>query len=189
MHAGFAWPAPPADWLPGLSMIIGATTRIGSASSFLNTCSARPNSKASKPQHETPSSPSSGFLAGLPEEERKRLGRAGITPEEANATFIRGEEMRLQKLVVQWLDLHQIYWESDRMDKRTSGKRGRADFRICVPPGGYWLSAECKACGQPLEKEQAQQAVRLRNSGGHFVLVYRLNDLIEAIQGIHADDK
>jgi hypothetical protein len=127
------------------------------------------------------------FLYALPEEERKRLNKAGLTPEECNAKFIRGEEIRLQKLCMNWLSLHNIYFEWDRTDKRTSGKKGRADLRACVL--GYWLSIECKADGEPLSREQAQEAVRLRNSGGRFVLCYCLHDLIEAIHGIHADDR
>jgi hypothetical protein len=125
---------------------------------------------------------SPGFVRALPESERKRLGKAGLTPEQCRATFIRGQEIELQKLVANWLNLHSIYYEWDRTDKRTSGKRGRADFRICVP-GGFWLSAECKAAGESLSPEQATQAARLRNSGGQFVVVYSLGDLIEAIRG------
>ena len=93
-------------------------------------------------------------------------------------------EIELQKLVANWLNLHSIYFEWDRTDKRTSGKRGRADFRICVPPGGVWLSAECKAAGESLSPEQATEAARLRNSGGRFVVCFCLGDLIEAIRRI-----
>jgi len=132
---------------------------------------------------------SQGFLAGLPEEERIRLGKAGWTSDECHQKFVRGEEIKLQKDCLNWLNYHGIYWEYDRPDKRTSGKRGRADIRACIPPVGYWLSIECKAAGEPLSREQAQEAVRLRNSGGHFVLCYCLMDLIEAVHGIHADDK
>jgi hypothetical protein len=107
--------------------------------------------------------------------------------DEAQEKYAAGEEKKLQKLVVNWLSLHGIYSEWDRTDKRTSGKRGRADIRACV--AGYWLSIECKAAGEPLSREQAQEAVRLRNSGGRFVLCYCLMDLIEGVQGIHADDK
>src|SRR4029077_7313732 len=92
----------------------------------------------------------------------------------------------LQKLIANWLNLHSIYYEWDRTDKKASGKRGRADFRICVPPGGVWLSAECKAAVGSLSPEQAAEAARLRNSGGRFVVVYSLGDLIEAIRGIEA---
>ena len=67
---------------------------------------------------------SPGFVRALPESERKRLGKAGLTPEQCRATFIRGQEIELQKLVANWLNLHSIYFEWDRTDKRTSGKRG-----------------------------------------------------------------
>jgi hypothetical protein len=97
---------------------------------------------------------SPGFVRALPESERKRLGKAGLTPEQCQATFIRGQEIELQKLVANWLNLHLIYFEWDHTHKKTSGKRGRADFRICVP-GGFWLSAECKAAGESLSLERA----------------------------------
>lgn len=129
-----------------------------------------------------PNVPSPGFLSALPESERKRLGRAGITQEEAEATFRRGQEKHLQKLVAQWLDLHEIYYDCDRMDQKTSGRKGRADFRICYR--GYWISIECKASGESLTKEQAQEAVRVRKSGGRFALLYHFNDLIKEINEI-----
>ena len=127
------------------------------------------------------------FLEALPPEERKKLGKAGMTSQECNQKFARGEEIKLQRLCLNWLSLHGYYWEYDRPDKRTSGKKGRADIRACIR--GCWLSAECKAGGEPLSREQAIEAVRLRNSGGRFVLVYCLADLIEAVHGIHADDR
>ena len=51
---------------------------------------------------------------------------------------MRGQEKALQRLCAQWLTLHGVYFESDRMDRLTSGKCGRADFRICHH--GHWLS-------------------------------------------------
>jgi hypothetical protein len=129
---------------------------------------------------------SPGFVRALPESERKKLGRAGLTPEECHKTFVRGQEIELQQLVANWLNLHGIYYEWDHTHKKTSGKLGRADFRICVPPRGLWLSAECKAAGESLSLEQATEAARLRNSGGRFVVVYSLDGLIEAIRRIEA---
>jgi hypothetical protein len=72
-----------------------------------------------------------------------------------------------------------------RMEKRRSGKCGRADFRICHR--GRWLSAECKAAGEPLSDVQEREAKRLRNSGGVFVVVRRLGDLVEALEGARWD--
>jgi hypothetical protein len=39
---------------------------------------------------------------------------------------------------------------------------------------------------ESLSPEQAAEAARLRNSGGRFVVVYSLDDLIEAIRRIEA---
>jgi hypothetical protein len=128
-----------------------------------------------------------GFLQSLPEHERKKLGKAGITAKEALQTYQRGQERDLQKQVASYLDLNQIYYDNDRMDQRTSGKRGRADFRICCVKA-TWVSAECKAESCTLESAQALEAARLRKSGGRFVLVFRLMDLIDEFRNIDADD-
>ena len=87
-----------------------------------------------------PEVPPEGFLLAMPEEERQRLGRAGLTNEEARKKFEAGQEKELQRQVYQYLTLHDIYFEYDSMRKKTSGKRGRADFRLCVI--GKWLSIE-----------------------------------------------
>jgi hypothetical protein len=116
--------------------------------------------------------PSEGFLQALPASERKRLGRAGITRAEAQEKFNRGEEYKLQNLIRNWLLLKGLYFEWDPMHRRTSGKKGRPDFRICV--SGLWLAIECKASGETLNEEQAREANRLQASGGKFVVVYSL---------------
>jgi hypothetical protein len=112
---------------------------------------------------------SDGFLKALPLEETKRLGKAGMT----------AEEIKLQRLCMNWLLLHDIYFEWDRVDKRTSWKKGRADFRICFK--GRWISAECKATGEKLSPHQSEQAARLRRSGGIFLVVFSLEELIKAL--------
>ena len=83
-----------------------------------------------------------------------------------------------------WLLLHDIYFEWDRTDKRTSGKRGRADFRICFK--GRWISVECKAVGEKLSLQQGEQAARLKRSGGVFLLIFGLEQLIKALREIDA---
>ena len=127
-----------------------------------------------------PNVPSEGFLQALPTAEREKLGRAGMTRAQALAKYRAGQEKQLQDDVTRWLDFHQIYFNSDRMDKKTSGKKGRADFRCCVQ--GRWISFECKTEAGTLSKEQAEDAARLRKSGGTFVVVFSLQDVIDAVR-------
>ena len=124
------------------------------------------------------------FLRALPPEERRALGRTGMTRQECETHIVYEQEKALQRLCAQWLTLHDIYFETDRMDRRTSGKCGRADFRICHH--GHWLSCECKVAGQPLTQAQEREADRLRNSGGVFVVVRELGDLIQALAALEA---
>jgi hypothetical protein len=108
-----------------------------------------------------------------------------MTSSEAQAKFVAGEERKLQGLVWNELTRRGIYFNSDRMDKRTSGKKGRADFRCCIPRvsgPGAWLSLECKVGKGQLTKEQIDDATRLRQSGGFFVVVHTLEEAIAAIE-------
>jgi hypothetical protein len=107
-----------------------------------------------------------------------------MTRQECETHIVYEQEKALQRLCAQWLTLHDIYFEADRMDRRTSGKCGRADFRICHH--GHWLSCECKVAGQPLTQAQEREADRLRNSGGVFVVVRELGDLTEALAALEA---
>jgi hypothetical protein len=108
-----------------------------------------------------------------------------MTAEEAVVRYSSKKEKELQRLVWNELTRRDIYFESDRMDKRTSGKKGRADFRVCMPPDGKWLSLECKITGT-LTREQGAEAARLRRSGGKFVVVRSLEEAIEALRDMEA---
>jgi hypothetical protein len=127
---------------------------------------------------------SEGFLQALPEEERAKLGRAGITAGEAIEKYREGQEKQLHDDIIRWLDLHQIYYHHDRMDKRTTGRVGRADFVICAH--GLWLSAEAKADTTRLRKEQAKEAIKLIRSGGRYIIVRNLKTLMQHIQRLYA---
>jgi hypothetical protein len=130
---------------------------------------------------------SQGFLKGLPEEERKRLGRAGMTQEEANATFNRGEEKILKGLVLNELNRRGAWVFDQPMCKKTRGRPGVPDIIGCYR--GYFFALELKAAGEPLKREQAQEAVMIRKANGRFCLAYSLSDVIELLRGIDADDK
>lgn len=88
-------------------------------------------------------------------------------------------EKELQREIYQWLIFHEYYFEWDAMHRRTSGRRGRADFRICV--AGRWLSLECKVGDGTLTREQASEAARLRKSGGLFAVVRTRDEAIDEV--------
>ena len=131
-----------------------------------------------------PTVPTEGFLQALPPEEREKLGKAGLTKAEARALYEHRQERELQRDVWNYLTLKGVYFESDRMDKRTSGKKGRADFRCCVD--GKFLALECKVETGTLSKAQAAEAARLRKSGGKFAVVFTLQDAIETIREVES---
>jgi hypothetical protein len=103
-----------------------------------------------------------------------------ISGEEAQRRFKRGEEKKLQRLVANYFNLRGIYYETDRMDKRTSGKVGRLDFRCCYQ--SRFVAFECKCEGEEPTKEQEYEMARIWNSGGVAKAVYSLQDVIDFLR-------
>ena len=124
------------------------------------------------------------FLKALPKEERSKLGKAGWTQEDCERVYKAGQEKELQSQIWNWLNSQGFHVENDRMDKKTSGKKGRADFRACV--FGRWLSVEAKVSGETLRPEQVADAASVRRSEGIYVVAYRLRDVMDAVDLIKA---
>ena len=129
-----------------------------------------------------PTVPSAGFLAALPVQERLKLGRAGITQQEANATYQRGQEKELKALALNLLNLKGAWIFEQRMDKSTRGRRGSPDILVCFK--GFFIAIELKAENQRMSTEQAAEAARIRKAGGFFILAFRLEDILEELQRI-----
>jgi hypothetical protein len=119
--------------------------------------------------------------------EKKDRPRGWMPYDEAKKKFIAGEERKLQSLVANYLNLHAIYFEQDRMDKRTSGKKGRPDFRCCYR--GRFLAIECKAESGRLSSEQAVELARIRKSGGYTCVAMLLEDVQGALREIDYEIK
>ena len=130
---------------------------------------------------------SDGLLAALPEAERKRLGRAGMTKAEAQVKYAAGREKELKHDVVNELNRRGAWIFDQPMSKKTRGRPGVPDIIGCYR--GYFLSVELKSAGETLRSDQAQEAVAIRKAGGRFVLAYSLNDVLEALENIDVDDQ
>lgn len=119
--------------------------------------------------------------------QRGALRMAAMTADEAQERFQAGQEKELQKLISNFLNLNEIYFETDRMDRKTSGAKGRPDFRICYR--GRWLSVECKADKGRLSKEQTATLERIRKSGGIVIVAFGLEAVRRALREIDAQDR
>ena len=124
-----------------------------------------------------------GFLQAMPEEERRRLGKAGMTQAEAEAVFKSGQEKELRSLVLKELNRRGAYVFHQQTNKRTRGPKGAPDLMCCYR--GRFLAVELKAFHQTLQPDQAQEAVRIRNADGRFVLCFCVQDLMEELHTIN----
>jgi hypothetical protein len=131
---------------------------------------------------------SEGFLKAMPQSERKRLGRVGMTNAEANQRRIEHSERELQRQVHNWLLGEGIYFVNPRMDRKTTTSKGTPDFIACVDGrvDGLFLGIECKADRNTLTSEQAREANHIRMSKGRFIVAFCLNDVIQAIGELRA---
>jgi type I site-specific restriction-modification system R (restriction) subunit len=103
----------------------------------------------------------------------------GMTRDEAQARFKRGEEGKLHALINNYLLMKGIYFRHDRMDKRTTCRKGTPDFACCY--NGYAIFLECKADGETLSEEQAKEANRIQANGGKYAVCYSLSDAIRTL--------
>jgi uncharacterized protein YfiM (DUF2279 family) len=134
-----------------------------------------------------PATLSEGLLQALPPAERKRLGRAGMTRQEAATKYAAGQEKELKKDVVNEIYRRGGWLFEQPMSKRTRGRPGVPDIIACYR--GLFLAVELKAAGGTMTQEQGQEAVAIRKASGRFVLAYSLADVTAALQGIDADDQ
>ena len=124
------------------------------------------------------------FLRALPPEERKRLGVRVSWPASAKHPSHAAQERKLKALVVNFLNLRGAWIFHQSMSKKTGGRPGVPDILCCYR--GRFIAMELKVRSSKLSPEQEREAERLRNSGGVFVVVRRLEDLVEVLAALDA---
>jgi Holliday junction resolvase len=118
------------------------------------------------------------FLRCMSKEDRRAIGQP--TMAEAHRRYERGQEKELKRDVLNWLNLQGAWVFTQRMDKRTRGKRGVPDIIACVD--GRFLAVELKAAGNTLEREQEIECNRIRAAGGVVCVAYSLRDVVEKVR-------
>lgn len=99
----------------------------------------------------------------MPPEERARLGKAGVLPEEALANAEIRLERDLQIRLRALLGLRGIAYQQSRMDKKTTGTVGWPDFTFAV--NGRPVAWECKLPGKDLDEDQVRVIEQMKANG------------------------
>jgi hypothetical protein len=108
-------------------------------------------------------------------EDRKKMGRAGVTSAEAQAKFEAKSERQMHKDIIGLLNNRGIYFVHSRMDKRTTNAVGTLDFYLCVK--GRFIALECKAMNGKLSPEQEKVIDHLIRNGATVVIVRDLGQV------------
>jgi len=123
------------------------------------------------------------ILKRMSPEERKKLGKGGVTADEAQTVYSDGQEKQLQKDIGGLLNQlpHKPYVIQSPYGKKTLNP-GQADFVICYR--GYWLSLEAKCGKNKQSMEQIMDEAKVANAGGRYYVVRTCQEVREIFQHI-----
>jgi hypothetical protein len=117
------------------------------------------------------------ILNKMSEEDRKALGKAGVTATEAQAK----ESLRLERedhrQFSQWLNSREIYYLWSRTDKAVTIQVGHPDFTLFHR--GLTLFVEFKLIGKKLSLEQDKTREHLTREHFDYFLVYSAEEAIK----------
>ena len=116
--------------------------------------------------------------------EERPSGVAGMLPEEINSRITLKLEKELQKQIMGWLEIHDVFAARQRMDKKSNLRPGypdiwfvwRSSYGMPVP-----VAVECKVGGERQTREQMQAQARMEKDGWRYFLVRSLPELIEIL--------
>jgi hypothetical protein len=121
-------------------------------------------------------------LSKLPPDEKKRLGKAGLTYGEAQAKQAAREEKELQRQIANLLRLKGIEANVSRMDKRKTDRKSWGDFTFAA--NGQAVIWECKRPGEKLRDDQEAMRKKLiaaPNEWQYFV-IHTVEDGIRSLR-------
>lgn len=114
------------------------------------------------------------ILSKMSKEDRKSLGRKGMTQAEAEASFTAKNERELQKQIANYLRMKGLFFIQSAMHKATTNQIGTPDFNF--PVNGQWVSWEAKHGTGKLSKGQSDTEVRILANGGQFRVIRSLDE-------------
>ena len=117
-------------------------------------------------------------------EDRKALGKAGVTLAEAAAKQEAKREREIHEQIENWLRQREITYRHDRMDKPTTGTIGWPDFTFAVK--GRAVALEVKMPGAQPSDDQIKCMSGLVRDGWFVRVVYSLADVLNAVREVDA---
>lgn len=119
-----------------------------------------------------PSVLSESVLRCVSQEDRKKLGKAGLTREDCEKRAQVKNERDLQRLIVSYLNLKGLEVRRDRMDKRTTGNVGWPDLTFAAK--GIPIAWETKFGAGKLSEEQELTIAKLKKNGWRCCVIRSL---------------
>lgn len=119
------------------------------------------------------------LLRCLSPEDRKKLGKAGVLPEEAQAKADGRREKELQRACASILRLRNAWFDVSRMDRKTTNQVGRPDFICCVR--GRFVAIEVKTPTGNLSPDQERVIAHIKENGGEVFVVHNEAEMVAAL--------
>lgn len=120
----------------------------------------------------------------MSKDDRKALGKAGVTSEEAADKAQARSEKELQDQIEQFLRMRGVKWiVRSRMDRKTTNQKGNPDFLFVYH--GTPMAWEAKLPGESLRVEQHQAAVNMLQDGWHWRVITDLSEAKETLDDLN----
>lgn len=121
-------------------------------------------------------------LRRMSPEDRKKLRKAGVTAEEAQASFVAKNERELQGQIGSMLHRRGIWYDWDTTHRRRVGTLGTPDFLFCYL--GKAVAWEVKFAKGKLRPEQESARQVMLSNGWHWSEIRSYQDALDALREI-----
>jgi hypothetical protein len=122
------------------------------------------------------------FLRCMDKQDRKPMGKAGLTLVEVFTKERAKNERQLQDSIAAYLRLREIPFYQARMDRKTTGKVGWPDFTF--PYCGRFVALEAKLPGEMPTSEQNGVLLALMKQGAYVKIVHSLAEAVACIREV-----
>jgi hypothetical protein len=120
------------------------------------------------------------ILSKMSPADRKKIGKAGVTSEEAALKQIVKSEGELQKLINNELNRREIWFAWSRMNKRTTSKIGTPDFLFSYK--GKFCAVEAKHEKREPTKEQRDAIRSIQRNGGTVAVIRTFQGFLDFLR-------